>query len=404
VRDSRLIFRRGTGALISLCALLLAGCFESDEDRAVAAYRDHDYDTARALAGQLADASDPRGFELLALMTAQGLGGEMDFGQAFALADRAIGLDASYQPSRATIESFVDATATSAEAAFAAGQFDRARALADPLKAFGHAGGAALVNRLITGGYVTLDGSAMSWRAFWNECSGNTRREAESGGAETFTVRCGDQPAVWDGVVVSRKNETLLVKMDPGRRRAHHDLALVLAVEPEPGLAERGEKIRFSGMIAAAGDASRPDRLSDARVLGPGLLTPEEVAHKAALEREAVVGACRRLINQAIRTSHAPQWTHALRARLPEVEQKRLRFYSFIGIDSPPREFSKLENGGWLMRLTGHATVQAHNDQTASTQDFLVACHVDADHRTKPRGEALGSVTFEELSEPRFNG
>jgi hypothetical protein len=328
----------------------------------------------------------------------------MDFAKAVALVDQAISLDATYQESRATIEGFVDATADSAQAAFDAGQYDRARALAEPLEAFGHAGGGALANRLITGGYVALDGSAMSWRAFWDECSGNTRREGDAAETETFGARCGDKPAVWDGVVVSQRNDILYVKMDPGRRRARYDLALALVDPPAPDLTERGRKIRFSGTITAAGDAGRPDQLSAARVLGPGLMTPQEVTQDQTLEREAVVGACRRLINQAIRTTHAPDWTHALRARLPEIEQKRLRFYTFIGIDSPLRDFSQLPDGGWRARMAGHATIQAHNDQTASTQDFLVACHVDADHRTKPRGEALGSVTFEELSEPRFNG
>ncbi len=404
VRHKRTMGRAGLRSLLTLGLLSLAGCFESDEERAVSAYRDHDYDTARILAQDLAESGGPRGYELLALMTAQGLGGDMDFAKAFELAGRAIAIDASYQPTRATIESFVEATAASSEAAFAAGQYDRARALAEPLDAFGHAGGSAMVNRLITGGYVALDGSAMSWRAFWSECSGNTRNESDAKASDTFDARCGDKSAVWDGVVVGQRNEVLLVKMEPGRRRARHDLALTLAAAPASGLAERGEKIRFSGTIAAAGDASRPDRLRDARVIGPGLLTPEETAQKQTLERESVVGACRRLINQAIRTSHAPDWTHALRESLPEVEQKRLRFYTFIGIDSPAKEFLRRENGGWLARLTGHATIQAHNAQTASTQDFLVACEVDADHRTKPRGEALGSVTFEELSEPRFRG
>ena len=156
MRHSRAKFRCRIGAALALCAVLLVGCFESDEERAVAAYRDDEYAIARTLAHKLADADNPRGFELLALMTAQGLGGEMDFAAAFALAERAIALDASYEPSRATIESFIDATATSAEAAFAAGHYDRARALAEPLEAFGHAGGGALVNRLITGGYVAL--------------------------------------------------------------------------------------------------------------------------------------------------------------------------------------------------------------------------------------------------------
>jgi len=403
-RAQRIILFLGLGTLLTLGFLPLTGCFESDEERAVSAYRDHDYVTARSLARSLAEAGTPRGYELLALMTAQGLGADMDFAKAFDLANRASALDASYKSTHATIESFVEATATSAEAAFAAGQYDRARALAGPLDAFGHRGGGALVNRLITGGYVAIDGSAMSWRAFWNECSGNTRREADTDAAETFDAHCGNKLAVWDGVVVGQRDQVLLVKMEPGRRRARHDLALTLAATPAPGLAERGKKIRFSGTIATAGDAGRPDQLNNARVIGPGLLTPEETAQKQTLERESVVGACRRLINQAIRTTHAPEWTHALRESLPEVERKRLRFYTFIGIDSMAKQLSRREDGGWLARLTGHATIQAHNDQTASTQEFIVACKVDADHRTKPRGAALGSVTFEALSEPRFKG
>lgn len=384
--------------------LLLAGCFESDEERAVSAYQDHDYETAHALSRVLADAGNPRGFELLALMSAQGLGVEMDFAEAFALADQAAGLDASFEATRATIDTYLDSSAASAEAAFAAEQFERARALAKPLANYGHPEAALLENRLVTGGYVALDGSALSWRDFWNECSGNTRREANEEAAASFATRCANQPAVWDGTVVSLRNDVLFVKMDPGRRRARYDLALSLAAMPAPGSAERGEKIRFSGTIEAAGDSGRPDRLQDARVIGPGLLTPEETAEKTTLEREAVVGACRRLINDAIRTSHAPDWTHALRESLPEIERKRLRFYTFIGIDSPAKEIGRRDDGGWLARLSGHATIQAHNDQTASTQDFLVACYVDADHKSKPRGESLGSVTFEELSEPRFKG
>ena len=399
--------RRGAGtlgALATLGILALAGCFENAEERALAAYRDHDYETAQTLARELADAGTARGFELLALMAAQGLGTEMDFTEAFAFADRAAAADADFGSIRTTIDGFVANTAKSAEAAFDAGQYERARALAKPLAAYGHTGAAALENRLVTGGYVALDGSAMAWRVFWNECSGNTRRESDDETSGTFAARCADRPAVWDGRVVGQRNGVLFVRMDPGRRRARHDLALALAEPPDPALAERGQKVRFRGTIAAAGDANRPDHLRDVRVTGPGLRTPEEVAAGEVLEREAVVGACRRLINEAIRTSHAPAWTHALRDSLPEVERRRLRFYTFIGIESPAQHFSRLDDGRWLARLTGHATIQAHNDQTASTQDFTVACYVDADHKSKPRGATLGSVTFETLSEPRFKG
>ena len=122
-RAQRIIRFLGLGTLLTLGFLPLTACFESDEERAVSAYRDHDYETARPLAQTLAEAGAPRGYELLALMTAQGLGADMDFAKAFDLAESAIALDASYESTRATIESFVEATASSAEAAFAAGQY-----------------------------------------------------------------------------------------------------------------------------------------------------------------------------------------------------------------------------------------------------------------------------------------
>ena len=391
-------------ALTLLVALALAGCFESDEERALAAYADHDYSTARQLAATISEVGNPRGHELLALMDAQGLGGSIDFAAAFGYVELAIALDPSYETSRATIEDYAERTALSAQAAFDAGEFERARALAAPLAAIGHDGGAALTNRLITGGYVVLDGSAMSWRTFLDLCSGNTRNESAADPDADFAANCQGREAVWDGVVVNLKERTLHLKMDPGRERAHQDLMVDLAETAEAALAVRGSEIRFHGVIGERGDASRPDRLVEARILGPGLRTPEEEAREVALEHQAVIGACRRLINEAFRGSHAPQWTHELRARLTAGQRRRLRFYSFIALDAPPLAFAGDRDQGYRARLSGHATIQAHNDQTASDQDFVVDCRVEGDHRGKSRGESLGSITFESLSEPNFDG
>ena len=391
-------------ALTLVVVVLLAGCFESDEERALAAYADHDYATARQLATTIGDAGNPRGHELLALMDAQGLGGAIDFALAFGHVEQAIALDPSYETSRATIEDYAERTALSAEAAFDAGEFERARALAAPLAALGHDGGAALTNRLITGGYVVLDGSAMSWRTFLDICSGNTRNDTATDPDADFAAKCRGRAAVWDGVVVNLKERTLHIKMDPGRERAYQDLLVDLAADAEASFAERGREIRFRGVIGERGDASRPDRLVDARILGPGLLTPEEEAREIALEHQAVIGACRRLINEAFRGSHAPQWTHDLRASLTAGQRRRLRFYSFIALDDPPLAFDGDRDRGYGVQLSGHASIQAHNDQTASDQDFVVDCRVVGDHRSKVRGESLGSITFESLSEPNFDG
>jgi hypothetical protein len=391
-------------AVILLVLPTLSACFESEEEQALAAYSDHDYAGARRLAGEIADGGNPRGHELLALMDAQGLGGPTDFAAAMAHIDRAIALDPTFTASHGVIEDYMTRSAESAWAAFESGEYERAKALAEPLATIGHADGEALTNLLITGGYVALDGSAMSWRAFLDQCSGGTRNDAIDDPEAAFEVECRDTAVVWDGVLVNRRDRTLYIKMDPGRRRALQDLVIALADDADPSMVERGRKIRFSGIVAARGDDSHPDQLLDGRILGPGLLTPEEIARDLELERQAVVGACRRLINTALRTDHAPQWTRDLRSRLTGKERRRLRFYSFIALNSPALAFDGNRDDGYRARLSGHATIQAHNDQTASTQDFVVDCEVVGDHRSKGRGETFGSVTFESLSEPRFDG
>jgi len=153
--------------------------------------------------------------------------------------------------------------------------------------------------------------------------------------------------------------------------------------------------VRAQGVVGSIGLLGLPQ---------PSLLTPEEEAREVALEHQAVIGACRRLINAAFRGSHAPQWTHELRARLTAGQRRRLRFYSFIALDTPPLAFAGDRDQGYQARLSGHATIQAHNDQTASDQDFVVDCRIDGNHRSKAPGESLGSITFESISEPNFDG
>lgn len=388
-----------------LGAALLAGCFESDEERALGAYRDRDYDTARTLATRIAEEGNPRGFELLALMAAQGLGGEVDFAAALALVERAIALDPSYRSSRETIEGHIEARAEAAERAFASGRYEPARVLSAPLAASGHEAGAALHARLHTGQYVALDGSAMSWRDFLDRCSGNTRRE--TGDAEAaFAAECRGKPAVWEGVVSGRSGERLLMKMAPGRLRARHDLALDLAEAPDPALAAPGTKVRFEGVVAARGDAYHPDLLADARVLGRAALSPEEEARKrereSARELQLVMSACRKMLVTAFRARHAPGWIEELRERASAEERQRIRPYYYFGIDTPAEGYRRLDDGSWRARVVGYVRVLSPNDQISSITDFVALCRVDADHASKPREAAKGTVTFESVSEPRF--
>lgn len=393
---------RGARALgLAACLVGLGGCFDSDEERALAAYDSRDYAAAARLARGLADAGNPRGHELRALMAAQGLGAEIDFNTAIESIDRAVALDPDYAGSRARILALVDRTARQAAEAFEEGAWERAMALAAPLEAFGHAGGAALANRLVTGGYVALPGSAMAWRTFWNDCAGNTRRDDAGAGAAAFEARCRGKPAVWDGAVSGRKGDTLMVRMKPGRPRARHDLALRFSGLPDPALAAVGSKVRFRGVVEKRGDPSRPDLLVDAELLGPAEPTPEERARAAALARGKVAGACRRLLNARFLGPEAPAWTRTWRDRLPAADRDRLRLYTFIGIETPPDAYVREADGGWRARLAGHATMQAPNAQITTVTDFVAVCRIAPAPETAASAELEGTIRFEHLAEPR---
>ena len=112
---------------------LLSGCFDSKEDQATAAYRTRDFAAARELARELADAGNPRGIELQALMAAQGLGRAVDFAEAVALIDRAVAIDPSFQASRRAILDQIAASGAVARTLFEGGQYRRALVLAEAL-------------------------------------------------------------------------------------------------------------------------------------------------------------------------------------------------------------------------------------------------------------------------------
>lgn len=382
--------------------LLAGGCFESDEERALAAYDRRDYAEAWHLAQTLADAGNPRGHELRALMAAQGLGTAIDFAGAFAAIDEAVAIDPSYAASRARLDDFVERTATRAQAAFDAAAWEHAMALAAPLEAFGHEAGAALANRLVTGGYVALPGSAMAWRAFWNDCAGNTRRDGADAGASVFAERCRGKTAVWDGTVSAHRGDTLLLRMRPGRPRARHDLALHLRRPADPTLAAVGGKVRFRGTVEARGDSQRPDVLADAEVLGPAALTPTERARALTLARGKAAGACRRLLYDRFLGVDAPAWTRSWRASLPAAERDRLRLYTFVAIDSPPAAYERDGDGGWRARLVGRATVQAPNAQIASVSEFVALCRIEPAPDAVRSADLTGTIAFERLAEPRM--
>ena len=263
-----------------LLALALNGCFESKDERALGAYRDGDYETALALAEELAREGHARGHELLALAAAQGIGGDRDYAEAMRRIDAAVAADPGFEASRTRLRAQITADEEIARKAFAKGDFARAAALAEPLAAYGSPAGRDLLDQLYAGHFVLLPGSEMTWRQFWTECSGSVRREAEGADATAFENSCAGRNVVWDGYLVGRRGQTAFLRMAPGRGRVRQDLAVALAGEPDPALAEPGTKVRFSGIIAGRGDESRPDRLSDGSIVGRARLSRLEMARE----------------------------------------------------------------------------------------------------------------------------
>jgi hypothetical protein len=104
----------------------------------------------------------------------------------------------------------------------------------------------------------------------------------------------------------------------------------------------------------------------------------------------------------AFRASHAPAWIEELKARASEEERQRIRLYFYFGVDTPAEGYRRLDDGSWRARVEGYVRVLSPNDQISSITDFVALCLVDADHAAKPREAAKGTVTFESVSEPRY--
>ena len=385
---------------------LLSGCFDSKEDQATAAYRTRDFAAARELARELADAGNPRGIELQALMAAQGLGRAVDFAEAVALIDRAVAIDPSFQASRRAILDQIAASGAVARTLFEGGQYRRALVLAEALADYGDAEGGALARVLITGHYVALDGSDMSWLDFWNRCGGNTRGERPGAMEAAFARDCAGRRAVWDGHVSGRKDARLFIRMRPGRPRGHPDLALELA-DPKDGMARapHGGKIRFSGVIAARGEPRKPDVLRDARVLGPAPLSEAEQTEVTRRQRQAIVAACRKLTEVAYRANHMPEWAVNLQAWRASASRHEdaisYAFYVMVDITSDAEAFSRRADGTWHGAYEGFVTLQSGTPRATEVLDFTAECEIDETFANGARPVDHGRMSFVALAEPK---
>jgi hypothetical protein len=388
-------------AITLLLLVALGGCFESDEERAARAYTERDYGTAQELAQGLAAENNPRGFDLLALMAAQGMGRQVDFQQAFAHAERAIALDAGYASTRDAILSRIDHNMASAQGNFDDGNYARALSLAEPLGAYGHEAAAILVNTLITGHYVALPGSAMSWRDYWDRCSGNIRREDNDQADATFAEECLGKTIVWDGHVVRATDQALTIKMRPGRPASRNDLTLKLDAPPDRAVANNGRKIRFAGTIDARGNPNRPDLLVAGAVIGPAPLTRDEQAREVELDRHIVIGGCQILVEELYRAEHMPQWAIETEARVLEGGSPRSRAFSLlVGILSESKVFNRGEDGAWLSIFDGTVTIQSVVARTAQVTKFTAECAMDSVYRKGDVPSEHGSLRFVTIAEP----
>jgi hypothetical protein len=400
-RADRCPGRRAFAAGVIALALALGACSESDADKAAAAYDRGDFETALSLAGALAEADDPRGLELLALMAAQGLGRAVDYREAFELIDRAIRIDESYAATRAAIEARIGANTAALAKAFESGDYQRAYDLAVPLAAYGAADSAALLDTLITGNYVRLAGSELSWRQFWEACSGNIRYETDAVATSQFETRCAGRRAVWDGVVIRASSSDIEIKMTPGRPAAHTDVTLALAEAPDPALARPGHKVRFSGRIAGRGTPSRPDMLAEAVVVGPAPLTAEEVERQETIQVQAVMNACQTLVEARFRAEFMPQWAADVEAQVRSWGSPRSRAFSlFVGITSEKDAFARGADGAWHGTFDGTVTIQSVVARTAQVTEFTAACTIDEAYRRGDVPAEHGTLAFLHVAEP----
>jgi hypothetical protein len=401
-------------AIIGLCAGLLvglSGCFESDEERATAAYEAHDFATAASLAEGLAKDGEAYGYQLLALMAAQGLGRPIDFAEAYDMAAKAQALDPAYAGAREDVEARVNATAAAAQAAFEREDFERARALAEPLAVLGHAGAIALRRQLITGHFVALPESEMSWRDFWHSCSGNTRHESDANSEAAFGADCRGRKVVWDGTVVGVVKDGIKVKMSPGRPGARHDLMLVPAVRTEepvetraPVIAKPGRKVRFSAVIDSRGTPARADKLIDAVLIGDAPLSDRELARGDVKKLRAAMAACQKLAEAKFRASYMPEWAIEIEKKVRAGGSPGSRAFSlFVGVVSEADAFKPTEDGGWHGLWDGTVTIQSVVARTAQVTKFKADCTVAATFKRGLPLEEHAALEFVSISEPKVD-
>lgn len=399
-------FRHFAVRAVGVCVLaaLLSGCFESDEERAAQAYADYDFETAQTLARKIADQDNPRGFQLLALMAAQGLGRPIDYAEAYALADEAAARDENYRDTRDTVTEHLEATAAAAQAAFDTEQYECAYRLTEALAAYGHDAGSALRAALVVGHYIALPGSEISWRAFWNTCSGNTRFDTNERSQEVFVEQCGERKAVWDGTVVRTRNGEAFVKMSPGRPGTRHDLTLRLAGEPPAELVVPGSKVRFGGTIFERGTPARPDILVEARLIEPAPMTDDE-SRRAEIDKiRAVMRACQEMAEARFRESYMPDWALETEARVRAGGSPQSRAFSlFVGVVSEADAFQQTESGGWRGLWDGTVTIQSAVARTAQVTQFTADCELDAQFKRGAAPEEHGRLEFVAISEPKVD-
>ena len=112
--------------------LILGGCSDDSAERARTAYDKYDFDLAWNLALDLRQKGNPVGLELLALMSAQGLGRDADIGLAYSLAREATELDFTYSWLEEVVTQHVRASVAAAQDAFGRGDYSRSLLLAMP--------------------------------------------------------------------------------------------------------------------------------------------------------------------------------------------------------------------------------------------------------------------------------
>ena len=398
--------RRGSSAarvLALSAAIALGACREDDEERAAEAYDSFDFATARALAAEIAAAGNPRGHELLALMAAQGLGQPVDYAAALAAIDRAVAGDGAYAATREAILGRIAAARAGAEEAFAAERYERAFRLAGPLAAWGDEAGMALETTLITGHFVALPGSAMSWRDYWGRCSGNNRFEDEERGRRTFAADCAGRAVTWDGIVTRNAGGIVQIKMDPGRPGARPDLTLELASDADAhrALARIGAKVRFAGTVAARGSPNHPDTLGAARLVGPAPLTPREAERAETRQRQNAASACQRLVEAVYRDGHMPAWAVETERLVIEGGSPRSRAFSLhVGIASGLDRYERAPEGGWRATIEGTVTLQSVVARTAQVTGFTADCTLDAAWRRGADPARHGALTFVAMTDP----